>query len=193
MYSFRIEQAIQAATILHKNQVRKGEVPIPYISHLVAVMLIAMDYTNDEDVIVACLLHDALEDTDYTAAELQEDFGGKVKNIVLGVTEPQNDATHTYTWKERKQHYVTQLEHASDGSLIVSAADKIHNMRSMIEEYHTNHKRFVAEFSGGLDDRLATYQSIADIFKSKLNNPIITEFTHVFNEYKLFIQDVKKS
>ena len=78
MYSYRVEQAIRAAAILHKNQLRKGSAPLPYITHLVAVAMIAGDYTDNEDVIVGALLHDTLEDTDYTSTELQEDFGGQL-------------------------------------------------------------------------------------------------------------------
>ena len=66
-YSYRIEQAIKAASVLHREQVRKGSVPFPYITHLFAVAMIASDYTDDEDVIVAALLHDTIEDTDYSS------------------------------------------------------------------------------------------------------------------------------
>ena len=83
MYSYKVEQAIRAATILHQDQLRMGSVPLPYISHLMAVVLILSDYTNDEDTIVAALLHDTLEDTDYTLDELREDFGGPVAELVL--------------------------------------------------------------------------------------------------------------
>ena len=49
MYSYKVEQAIRAATILHQDQLRMGAVPLPYISHLIAVALILSDYTDDED------------------------------------------------------------------------------------------------------------------------------------------------
>ena len=99
MYSYRIEQALRAATILHKDQVRKGSVPIPYVSHLFAVAMIASDYTDDEDVIIACLLHDTLEDTDYTAQDLEEDFGGAIRELVEAVSEPQDTTFLQPSWK----------------------------------------------------------------------------------------------
>ena len=105
MYSYRIELAIRAASILHKDQIRKGSIPIPYISHLVAVAFILMDYTKEEDVIIADLLHDTLEDTDYTAEELQDDFGGKVREYVEALTEPADTKERNYSWKERKQAF----------------------------------------------------------------------------------------
>jgi (p)ppGpp synthase/HD superfamily hydrolase len=192
-YSYRIEQAIKAAAVLHKGQVRKGSVPFPYITHLFAVAMIASDYTDNEDVIVASLLHDTLEDTDYTAEELQDDFGGTVKDIVLGVTEQQKDDAEKKPWKERKNEYVKQLKKAPEGSLIVSAADKIHNMRSIVEEYYDDHSRFIADFKGTLEDRLMMYQEISNILNTRLKNGILSEFNHVFTEYKNFINDVQKS
>lgn len=193
MYTYRIELAIKAASILHKNQVRKGTMPVPYVSHLFAVTMIAGDYTDDEDVLVAAMLHDTLEDTDYTSAELQEDFGGRVREIVEGVTEPQDSKTKQYTWRERKDHYSKHLKAAPEESLIISAADKIHNMRTIVEEYFDDHHRFTADFGGSLDERIIIYQDIANILNRRLKNPIITEFNHVFTEYKNFIADVKKS
>jgi len=193
MYTYRIELALKAATVLHKNQVRKGSMPVPYASHLFAVAMIASDYTDNEDVIVAALLHDTLEDTDYTSTELEEDFGGKVREIVEGVSEPQDSKDKQYSWRERKDHYSRHLKAAPEESLIISAADKIHNMRSIVEEYFDDHHRFTADFGGSLDERIIIYQDIANILNRRLSNPILNEFNHVFTEYKNFIEDVKKS
>ncbi len=132
-YSFRIEQAIRAAAILHKDQVRKGDIPYPYITHTFAVAMIVSDYTDKEDVIVGALLHDTLEDTDYTGEELREDFGGTVLTLVESVTRPQSDEGKN--WLEIKKQYIKQLKKAPEDALIIAAADKIHNMRSMVETY----------------------------------------------------------
>ncbi len=193
MYSYRIEQALRACTILHKNQVRKGSLPLPYVSHLFAVAMIVMDYTDDEDTVIAALLHDTLEDTDYTSEELQEDFGGRVLEIVLSLTEPKNSTTHQYTWKEKKSRYAKQLRKAPQEALLIAAADKIHNMRAIVEEYFDEYDRFLEEFSGSLEDRLLQYQSIANVLNRALKSEILNEFNHVFTEYKNFIEDVKKS
>lgn len=193
MYSYRIEQALRAATILHKNQVRKGSVPIPYASHLFAVTMILQDYTQDEDVFVAALLHDTLEDTDYTSNELKEDFGGKVRDIVESLSEPQDNKYKSYSWKEQKQAYAKKLKKASNEALLIAAADKIHNMRCIVEEYMDDHNRFMSEFKGSLDDRALMYQDIANVLNKNLDNEILDEFNHVFTEYKNFVEDVKKT
>ncbi len=194
MYSYQVEQAIKAATILHSKQVRKGAIPIPYVSHLFTVALIAYEYAQgDENVIIGALLHDTLEDTEYTAEELQEDFGEKVREIVEALTEPKDTETKQYSWKERKARYAKQLRKAPQEALIIAAADKIHNMRSIVEEYYNEHNRFLKEFCGSLDDRLSQYQDIANALNRNLKNDILNEFNHVFTEYKNFILDVKKT
>ena len=71
MYTYKVEQAIKAATLLHQDHVRQGQIPLPYVTHLVATMMIVRDYTSDENTLVAALLHDALEDTDYTKEEMK--------------------------------------------------------------------------------------------------------------------------
>lgn len=193
MYSYRIEQAIRAAAILHKDQLRKGSAPLPYITHLMAVTLIVSDYTDDEDTLVAALLHDTLEDTDYTSEELLEDFGGDIKEIVESLSEPQDTDKKTYSWLEQKKRYAKKLKRASEQALIIAAADKIHNMRMIVEEYFDDHVRFMHDFRGSLDERALMYQDISNVINAKLKNDIIHEFNHVYSEYKNFILDVKKT
>lgn len=193
MYSYRIEQAIRAAAILHKGQLRKGAAPLPYITHLMAVTMIVSDYTDNEDIVIGALLHDTLEDTDYTSEELQEDFGGDVREIVETLSEPKSADGKKLSWRERKQHYAKSLKKASVEALTICAADKIHNMRTIVEEYYDDHSRFMAEFSGSLEDRALMYQDISSVLNSRLKNDIIHEFNAVYTEYKNFILDVKKS
>ena len=193
MYSYRIEQAIRAAAILHKDQVRKGSVPYPYITHLMAVSMMLLDYTEDEDVIVAALLHDTLEDTDYTVSELQEDFGGKVRDIVESLSEPRGKDGERLSWAEKKKEYAKQLKKAPDEALMISAADKAHNMRTIVEEYYDDHQRFLKDFGSKIEDRIELYQNISNVLNNRLTNDILHEFNHVFSEYKQFVYDVKKS
>lgn len=191
-YSYAIEQAIRAASVLHKDQVRKGSVPYPYITHLFAVATIVSDYTNDEDTVVAALLHDTLEDTDYTEKELEDDFGGAVKEIVVALTEPGVEIRDKKGFTFQKKEYVRQLKDASERALVVAAADKIHNMRAIVEEYYDDHTGFLAHFGPHLEDRLMVYQEISNVLNRKLKNAILSEFNSVFTEYKNFLHDVEK-
>jgi (p)ppGpp synthase/HD superfamily hydrolase len=193
MYSYKIEQAIRAATILHQDQLRMGTLPLPYISHLMAVVLILSDYTDDEDALVAAFLHDTLEDTDYTLDELREDFGGPVSEIVLSLTEPKILGERKLGWLERKREYNKQLKQASDKALMIAAADKSHNFRTVVEEYSADHKRFLEDFGPQTQDRMEIYQTMANTLNSRLKSDIVHEFNHTFTEYKNFLINVEKT
>lgn len=191
-YSYRVEQAIRAASVLHKGQVRKGATPFPYVTHLFAVAMIVSDYTDDEDVIISALLHDTIEDTDYTEDELRDDFGPTVCDIVMGVTEPgvEDENGKERLSKDRKKEYLKRLKNAPKASLMVAAADKIHNMRCIVEEYFDKHTEFIADFGGSHEDRVMMYQEISNILNRNLKSDILAEFNHVFDEYKKFIEQL---
>lgn len=193
MYTYKVEQAIRAASILHQDQLRKGAVPIPYISHLMAVTLILSDYIDDEDTIVAALLHDTLEDTDYTEAELLEDFGGPVTELVKTLTEPTHKGEVKLSWLEKKLAYANQLKNGSERALMIAAADKSHNFRTIVEEYHANLPGFTKDFGPKYTDRIEAYQNIANVINSRLKNDIVHEFNHTFTEFKEFLINVEKS
>jgi (p)ppGpp synthase/HD superfamily hydrolase len=185
LYSFKIEQAIRAAAVLHRDQERKGSAPYPYITHLISVAFLLADYANDEDTVVAGLLHDTLEDTDYTPEELELDFGLHVKNIVLGVTDSLHHERSNYTWAERQQNYFKALDLAPKESFMVSAADKIHNMRSIIEEYSDTRAGYNAEFGRDPLEVIEKHERLHALLTERVDNPIMKEYDHV---HTLFIQ-----
>lgn len=193
MYSYRLEQAIRAASVLHKEQIRRGAVPLPYVTHLAAVAWLVSDYTDDEDTIISAWLHDTLEDTDYSVEEIEEDFGHHVRKIVEVVTEPKVLNGKKLTWKEQKEAYTEQLKKGPEPALIIAAADKIHNMRCIVEQYHENHVGFLKDFTGTLDERAIRYQDLSNVLNRLLTNDIIAEFNHVYTEYKNFLAYVKRT
>src|SRR5680860_1476994 len=101
----KIQKAISRASVLHLGQKRKGD-GAPYILHPYSVAFILSHYTNDEDIIVAGLLHDVLEDVDgYEKEDLQKEFGERVANMVSDVTEDislKEDKGEKESWVERK-------------------------------------------------------------------------------------------
>ncbi len=193
MYSYRIEQAIRAAAVLHREQNRKGSMPFPYVTHLFSVATMLPDYTDDEDVIVAALLHDTIEDTDYTLAELEEDFGGRVREIVDTLSEPKEVNGQKLSWSDRKKTYAKQLKNGPKESVLIAAVDKIHNFRTSVEEYYDDYNRFLTDFGKNLDERIEVYQIIANVINNRLDGAILNEFNHVFEEYKNFIYAIKKA
>ncbi len=188
MYSYRVEQAIRAAAVLHKDQLRKGSMPFPYITHLVATAFTLLDYTDDEDVVIAGLLHDTVEDTDYTLDEIQEDFGGRVREFIEAVTEPVSTNEKRLTWREKKSIYSKQLKKGPTEAVLIAAADKIHNFRTIVEDYYDAPERFAQDFGSNFSERLEAYQEVANIINNRLEGPILAEFNHVFDEYRSFLQ-----
>lgn len=186
----KIEKAIHKASLLHRKQVRKGEDELPYITHLFSVFIILAKYTHDEDVLIAGLLHDTLEDTRYTGDELEGDFGCQIRKIVEGVTEPKYQDGVLMKWEDRKQAYITGLKHGLKESLIVSAADKIHNFQSVIDTYTDKAYEFKRDFKSA--DRLKFYTHVVDTITEGLGKgePIVEELNAVFNQYRIFLKKV---
>lgn len=191
-YNYFIEQAIRAASVLHKDQVCKGPVPYPYITHIFAVAMIVSDYTDDENCIVSALLHDTLIDTDYTEQELEDDFGGTIKDIVISITEMYHNEHDTKQREKMEKDFLKQLKIAHERALIVLAADKIHTMRSVVENYIDDLSGYIAHYGSHHDKSLYMYQEISNALNRRLRNAILTEFNNVFSEYKKFIHAVKE-
>ena len=137
-YSDRLDLAIRRASSAHgmNNQFRKGS-HLPYIIHPFGVMLIASNSTSNEDVLIACLLHDVLEDVPskiYSSTDLETDFGPHVLRIVQDVTKDPS----IKDWRLSNQAYLKHLKtNALAESLIVCAADKIQNLSSILIDYKT--------------------------------------------------------
>lgn len=167
-----VDRALAVAARCHAGQSRKDD-PTPYIAHPVAVALIVSDYTDDEDVAVAALLHDVLEDVPpavYSAEDMTAEFGARVTGIVRGVSEDKTAGETPPPWRERKEGYVSRLAAGPPECLLVSAADKIHNLRSMA----ASHDRVGAEmwdvFNAGPRDKLWFYGAIADTVENRLGD-----------------------
>ncbi len=126
-YTPRIEAAIRYATKMHDGQSRIDTEKLPYISHLFSVAVIVSSYTQDEDAIIAALLHDSLEDTSATSSDIRERFGETVLAYVEAVTEHKIP-----NWTESKQGYIQQLSQAPALAVLVASADKMHNIASRL-------------------------------------------------------------
>lgn len=161
-YTSRLDSALKKAAWAHEQQGqhRKGT-DIPYIIHPVGAMIVASSATTDEDVLIACLMHDILEDVDssiYSAADMERDFGSRVVEIVRGVTK--NDSITD--WRAQSEAYLRHLEaEASSESVIVSLADKIHNLMSILSDYEQIGDEIWQRFTTkSMADQLWWYESI---------------------------------
>lgn len=130
----RFFEAVAFACTSHAGQVRKGT-QVPYASHLLAVASLVLEAGGDEDLAIAALLHDVLEDQGGAAGidRVRARFGQRVLGVVLGCSDSlAPDARHKAPWRERKSAYLEHLERADLDTVIVSLADKVHNARSIV-------------------------------------------------------------
>lgn len=182
----KIQKAIIGASVLHADQKRKGD-DLPYIIHPYSVAFILSNYTDDEDVIVAGLLHDTLEDVpEYGAEDLIKDFGQRVYEIVKEVSEDKdpNDSKEKEkaSWQERKEKYIANLKNDSEDALMVSCADKIHNLTSMINAYKDQGEEFWKNFNAPKDKILWFYGEVLKIMEERLKNDIVIELKNVYKK-----------
>jgi (p)ppGpp synthase/HD superfamily hydrolase len=188
----RLQEAINAASRLHRDQIRKDADKTPYISHVVGVMILLSSATHDEDVLIAGLLHDALEDVeDYTPELLEAQFGTRVKDIVMGVTEEfklRNEVPPS--WKEEKLLYLETLRRASDDSLMVSLADKIQNTRSLIEMITATKGQEHPKFASTHSDRVWFHQEVLTLGEERLgeDSVLVEELRSELGEMKRVLE-----
>lgn len=176
----RLREAINIACKLHLNQVRKADENLPYISHPFSVAWILSSYTDDEDTIIAGLLHDVLEDVPgYYYDDLQKDFGTAVAGIVREMSEdkdPNLAGDDAATWVYRKEKYLEGLQHHSEKALMVCAADKIHNLQAMIESHKKQGDSLWDKFNAPADRKIWFYEEILKILQRRLNNDIVRDY-----------------
>jgi (p)ppGpp synthase/HD superfamily hydrolase len=164
MLSTRFEQALVFACQLHARQLRKGT-DIPYVSHLLAVSSLVLENGGDEDGAIAALLHDAVEDQGGlpTLGEIRNRFGDRVAAIVEGCTDA--DTVPKPPWRARKERYIAHVGQALLEVQRVSAADKLHNARSIVRDLRGDDaNRVWARFTGGRDGVLWYYRSLTIVF-----------------------------
>ena len=181
----KIFKAIAFAQKAHQGQYRKGT-KLPYIVHPLGVMEILSRYQASEDVMIAGILHDTLEDTSTTAEEIEKRFGKRIKELVIAATEPEHDAP----WEQRKQHTIDFIKDMEDEEiLLLSCADKLHNLNSMIEDYKHTGEELWKRFKRGKEKQCWYYTSLAQAYESHHHpHPICKEYT---NKVRKFFRNKK--
>ena len=131
----KIEKAIIFATRAHAGTCRKGK-DKPYILHPISAMAIVKQFTTDEDVLAAAVLHDTVEDTHVTIERLEKEFGSRVAALVASVSENKRENLPSEaTWKERKQETIDGLKQADYETKLLCLGDKLSNLREMYDDY----------------------------------------------------------
>lgn len=186
MLSNRFTEALVYATELHANQKRKGG-KVPYISHLLTVASVVLEYGGNEDEAIAALLHDAVEDQGGPATReiIRQKFGENVAAIVDGCTD--SDITPKPPWQARKEEYINHIPTASASVRLVSAADKLHNAWSILKDYRLYGEAVWQKFHGGKAGTLWYYRSLVTAFRQVESHPLVDELDRVVTKLEKLV------
>jgi len=154
----RYAKAVALATSAHYGVFRTGTT-VPYISHPLAVSAMAMEYGGSEDVAIAAVLHDVVEDVGKAfLLPIREEFGPYVVDLVMAVSHLGKG-----TWKEKRIEYLAHLAKASNDVLLIAGSDKLHNARAIVSDGPT----VFAKFKAPKEDVLWYYTELASIIAAR--------------------------
>ena len=176
-FTQRFTDAFQFAAELHRDQYRKGT-RIPYITHLMAVASLVGEQTEDDDVVIAALLHDAVEDQGgaKTRKIIADRFGERVTSLVDACTD--TDVEPKPPWKPRKEAYLAHLRDpmTPKEACLISAADKLHNARCLVADLRAHGSVSLDKFNSPPEDIRWYYVSVAEILSDRLaTSPLVAE------------------
>ncbi|HEY1481923.1 MAG TPA: HD domain-containing protein [Candidatus Acidoferrum sp.] len=177
------EKALLYAARIHAKQVRK-RTNRPYIGHLLSVASIVIEFDGDEDMAIAALLHDAVEDQGGLSRlkDIRRRFGKRVAHIVDGCTD-----SHTapkLPWIDRKRAYLERIPKEVADVRLVSAADKLSNARETLQDVRAHGVEVFESFAGKKDGTLWYYQALVEKFREVESSALVEELAQVVARLK---------
>ena len=182
----RFSRAIDYARHLHIE--RRKATRIPYMAHLLGVASLVMGEAGQvpfpvtEDMVVAALLHDAAEDHggQTRIADIRSNFGPEVARMVEGLSDTfAEDPCEKEDWDNRKKAYLERLPQESPETQLISAADKLYNARTILDEYRAIGPKVWDRFHRSRDLQLWYFDELLKVFKSAGTNRIVEELDRV--------------
>lgn len=164
------EIALRLAVDAHQGQVRKSD-GSPYIVHPMMVALILQEHGFTDAVVAAGLVHDVLEDTPVTEAELCELLGDEVTDYVTAVSEDTS-----LKWEERKERYTDAVAAAPEGAKAVCIADKVHNAQSVINDYQAKGAAVWEVFNRGKEKKLWFEELVYAKVSATWEHPLLDQY-----------------
>ena len=189
----RFLRAFLFASEKHSGQTRKAST-IPYIAHLMGVASLVLEAGGDEDLAIAALLHDVVEDCGGKPMlkEVRRRFGKRVAHVVEGCTDDDTGVDPKPPWRERKETYLRHLRTADADTRLVSAADKLNNVRSIVSDYRAVGESVWQRFKGGREGTLWYYRTLLEIFLRHKRNRITRDFELAVRELDSLVEDPRR-
>lgn len=189
--SRRFTEAVDYARHLHIE--RRKETDIPYMAHLLGVASLVMgeaghtSFPVTEDMVIAALLHDAVEDHggELRSQDIEHNFGEHVARMVNGLSDStEEDASQKAPWEERKKAYLIRLGGESPEVQLISIADKLYNARAILEDYRIEKSKIWRRFKRGRKEQLWYFEELLKVFKR-------AELGRITDEYKRVVDKLK--
>jgi (p)ppGpp synthase/HD superfamily hydrolase len=167
-----LKRALDQAAVWHQSQRRKYPgVVVPYMSHLAGVAAILSRHGFEEEVVAAGALHDALEDTPATEAEIARLFGTRVAELVRLVSEQDK----SLPWEERKHAYLARFPAEPWEAQAITLADKIDNFESIVVCSESFGDPW-AMFKRGKAQQIERFEALASLAAGLRPHALIEEF-----------------
>ena len=154
------------------------------MAHLLAVAATVLEYDGSEDMAIAALLHDAVEDQggEPRLSDIRNRFGDRVADIVRSCSDSVvNTAAgqHKDDNRIRKMRYIEHFETADQETLLVSLSDKIHNARSILRDLRKVGPAVWARFNSLKEETLRYYRELANAFQRRLPGQLADELLEI--------------
>ncbi len=190
----RFSSVVEYARQLH-TEYRKGTV-VPYMAHLLEVASLVMGEAGGrvpvtEDMVIAALVHDVVEDHGGMPRlrEVERRFGANVGRMVAGLSDTfADDHNKKEGWEQRKETYLDRLRRESDDVLLISAADKLYNAKSILDEYRVIGDAVWARFNRGADKQLWYFNALLAVFRAHPSNKIVDDLERVVGELSQLVR-----
>lgn len=178
----RIDKAIKFTVRAHKNQVRKTEKDIPYAYHPISVGFILREAGFSEDVVIAGILHDTIEDTETNDQDIEENFGKKVRELVESVSEDKN-----LPYEERKKRYLETVLAGTEETKAISIADSLQNLHCLIETVSQRGQEVWKNFTKNKELTVEHYEKKIKAILEKWDHSMAREALDKATELKVLI------
>jgi (p)ppGpp synthase/HD superfamily hydrolase len=172
--TYKFSRAVDYARQVHVNY-RKGT-EVPYMAHLLGVAALVIgeaghvSFPVTEDIIIAALLHDAVEDEGGLPRlyDIEANFGKEVATIVEGCSDTvQEDSSKKEPWEKRKESYIARLWNEPQATLLVSAADKLYNARAILEDYRIFGPEVWMRFKRGRNAQVWYFDELLKVYEKR--------------------------